>query len=72
MARAMPIGGSQCAVETAPPDRTAGATGVQDEAVGVAEEGDEFTRFRFDEHGRAERDDGAEVEVADEDGGVVH
>jgi len=38
------------------------ATGVEDEAVGVAEQGDELTRFRFDERGRAERDHGAGVE----------
>ncbi len=49
-----------------------GATGVQDEATRVAEHGDELTRFRFDERGRAERDDGAGVEVADKDGGVLH
>src|ERR1017187_4175407 len=41
-----------------------GATGVQDQAAGVAEQGDEFTRFRCDERGRAERDDRAGVEVA--------
>jgi len=38
------------------------ATSVQDEAVGVSEQGDELTRFRFDERGRAERDDGTGVE----------
>ena len=27
--------------------------GVQDGAAGIAEQGDEFTRFRLDEHGRA-------------------
>ena len=48
-----------------------GATGVQDEAAGVVEQCDELTRFRFDERGCA-RDDGARVEVADEDGGVRH
>src|ERR1039458_7550426 len=49
-----------------------GATGVQDEPASVAEEGDELTRFRFDERRRAERDDGAGVEVADGDGEVLH
>jgi hypothetical protein len=38
----------------------------------VAEQSDELTRFRFNERGRAWRDDGAGVEVADKDGAVRH